>query len=42
MRYDLPDNMTEEMIGRNHHKEKEKNFTQLGFKNRNEWGDRPE
>jgi hypothetical protein len=31
MRYDLTDNMTEEMIGRNHHKEKKKIFTQLGL-----------
>jgi hypothetical protein len=32
MRYDLTDNMTEEMIGRNHHKEKKKNFHSIGVK----------
>jgi hypothetical protein len=30
MRYDLTDNMTEEMIGRNHHKEKKINFHSIG------------
>jgi hypothetical protein len=30
MRDDLTDNMTEEMIGRNHHKEKKINFHSIG------------
>jgi hypothetical protein len=32
MRYDLTDNMTEEMIGGNHHKEKKINFHSIGVK----------
>jgi hypothetical protein len=37
MRYDLTDNMTEEMIGRNHHKEKKINFHSIGVENRSKW-----